>query len=366
MIPNSRELSELALSGVELIASHQHAGGAYPASPAFPVYQYSWLRDGAFIADAMSRVGSIDSAGRFFQWCAQILVDRRAQILDLIARSRSGETIERDEHPPTRYTLDGELTGEDWWDFQLDGYGAWIWALVEHARRHNSDLSTYAEALELSATYLCEFWQQPCYDWWEEHPDDVHPSTLGAILAGLRAARSSSLLSPATDTACDQACREIEQVLSGPALVDCRLKKSLDRSDVDASLISVFTPFDAIDPHSAIAEATYAAIVRDLAPDGVHRYLADTYYGGGRWLVLAGFVGWHEARTGRHELALTRLRWMHEHVSPDGFLPEQVPALSLHPDWISVWEQKWGPVATPLLWSHAMYISLAHALGLID
>ena len=28
----------------------------------------------------------------------------------------------------------------------------------------------------------------PCYDWWEEHADGVHPSTLAAITAGLRAA----------------------------------------------------------------------------------------------------------------------------------------------------------------------------------
>ena len=30
-------------------------------------------------------------------------------------------------------------------------------------------------------------WSQPCYDWWEEHPDHEHVSTLGAIAAGLDA-----------------------------------------------------------------------------------------------------------------------------------------------------------------------------------
>lgn len=366
MIPDSRELIELARTSVEVIASNQDAGGAYPASPAFAVYGYSWFRDGAFIADAMSRAGAPDSARRFFGWCARVLVDRRALVGDLVARSQRGELIARDEHLPTRYTLAGELGSDEWWDFQLDGYGAWMWSLLEHVRRHDDDLAAYSDAVELSTVYLCEFWNQPCFDWWEEHPDDRHPSTIGAVRAGLGAARRSGLLAPEVDSVCAGVCAEIDAVLAGPAVVDGHLRKSLGRTDVDASLISLFTPFDVIDPASAVAEATYAAIARDLAPDGVHRYLTDTFYGGGRWLVLAGFVGWHEARTGRGDLALSRLRWMRDHATAQGLLPEQVPALSLHPEWVPVWEGKWGPVATPLLWSHAMYISLADALGLLQ
>ena len=36
------------------------------------------------------------------------------------------------QYLPTRYTLDGELEPEvdDWPNFQLDGYGTWLWALL--------------------------------------------------------------------------------------------------------------------------------------------------------------------------------------------------------------------------------------------
>ena len=44
-----------------VIAGNQAASGAYPASPTFPVYRYCWFRDGAFIADAMSRAGRVES-----------------------------------------------------------------------------------------------------------------------------------------------------------------------------------------------------------------------------------------------------------------------------------------------------------------
>ena len=56
------ELGALAQRSVEIITAHQDVGGAYPASPTFRVYRYSWLRDGSFIADAMSRAGAVASA----------------------------------------------------------------------------------------------------------------------------------------------------------------------------------------------------------------------------------------------------------------------------------------------------------------
>ena len=70
-------LEALARHSVGVIRAHQATTGAYLASPAFPVYRYSWFRDGAFIADAMSRAGDIESAEAFFGWCAGILAARQ-------------------------------------------------------------------------------------------------------------------------------------------------------------------------------------------------------------------------------------------------------------------------------------------------
>ena len=53
-------LAEVAQRSREIIAEHQHPNGAYPASPTFSAYRgYSWLRDGAFIAEGMSRAGAV-------------------------------------------------------------------------------------------------------------------------------------------------------------------------------------------------------------------------------------------------------------------------------------------------------------------
>ena len=77
-------LADLLRHSVGVIESNQAETGAYIASPAFPVYRYCWFRDGAFIADAMSRAGRIESAERFFDWCARILTDRANTIVSQV------------------------------------------------------------------------------------------------------------------------------------------------------------------------------------------------------------------------------------------------------------------------------------------
>jgi GH15 family glucan-1,4-alpha-glucosidase len=358
-------LGRLARRSVEIIRVNQDAGGAYLASPAFPVYRYSWFRDGAFIADAMSRAGEIASADAFFAWCARVITDRAGQVTSLVERARRGESVPTNEHLPTRFTVDGAEVDEEWWDFQLDGYGTWMWALDTHCRRHSAAAEALLPAVELCIDYLAAFWSEPCYDWWEEHADGVHPSTLCAIAAGLRAAVTLGVRLDVADRA-TRAADDIVELVDGKGVLDGHLVKTIDRGDaVDASLIACSVPFGIVEPGSPVAEATYRAIVDQLAPDGVHRYRADTFFGGGRWVVLAGFVGWYEAATGRAEDARRRLSWMRDQADADGNLPEQVTDHSWDPSFIPVWEERWGPVAQPLLWSHAMYITLADALGLL-
>ena len=58
----------------------------------------------------------------------------------------------------------------------------------------------------------------------------------------------------------------------------------------------------------------------------------------------------------------TRLAWIEAHAAPNGDLPEQVQDNLLRPERYQPWVEKWGTPASPLLWSHAMYLRLHHAL----
>ena len=350
---------------IEIIRGGQAATGAYLASPTFPTYQFSWFRDGAFIADAMSRVGEIASAEGFFGWCARILTDRRDLVLDLVARGgRNVEDVAPTEHLHTRYTVDGQETGQDWQDFQLDGYGAWLWALDEHARRHDRPREAFLEGAELTVAYLCAFWSSPSYDWWEENGELRHPSSLAPIRAGLLAAASWPELDPALAERARTAAAEIESLVAAEGVHDGHLTKWLGSTEVDASLVACFTPFRLYPADSAVADATVARIERELAPAGVHRFLADTYYGGGEWVLLAGFLGWYHADRGDTARAMQLLDWMAAQATEDLELPEQLAGSALHPHRHDEWVERWGAIATPLLWSHAMYLTLATALGI--
>jgi GH15 family glucan-1,4-alpha-glucosidase len=121
------------------------------------------------------------------------------------------------------------------------------------------------------------------------------------------------------------------------------------------------------EPDHPWVTVTIRQIEADLVhAGGVHRYLGDTYYGGGEWLLLAGFLGWHYAETGRTSDARRELAWIASHANERDELPEQTPDHLLAPAELPGWETRWGAIATPLLWSHAMFLTLAFELGAVN
>jgi GH15 family glucan-1,4-alpha-glucosidase len=365
MASDDARLSALARASIDIILANQAPSGAYLASPAFPVYRYSWLRDGAFIADAMSRIGQVASADAFFGWCATTIEARTDRIDRLVARAAAGEAITASEHLHTRYTINGAETDDEWWNFQLDGYGAWLWALGAHHERHGTDVSALLPGALASARYVEAFWTEPSYDWWEEHRDHRHVSTLGAIGAGLRAVAALPGLDPGRAGRFAETAATIHETLVAEGGRLGYLPKWIGGDAVDASLLSIAVPFGLFAPASPLIAGTVQRIERDLVHDGgVHRYLEDTYYGGGEWLLLAAFLGLHYAAVGRADEARTQLEWIAGHAASDGALPEQVDDHLLAPSRRPEWLERWGPVASPLLWSHSMYLALADAVGI--
>ena len=83
---------------------------------------------------------------------------------------------------------------DDWPNFQIDGYGTWLWAVSEHVdiggRRRSS--TSWARAWSWPVSYLEAVDLDPCYDCWEENGQAVHTSTLACVYGGLSA--SAALL----------------------------------------------------------------------------------------------------------------------------------------------------------------------------
>lgn len=353
-------------SSRQLITSLQLPNGAYPASPTFSAYQgYCWFRDGSFIADGMSAAGESGSASAFFDWCAMVIKKHESRITEIIAASESGTPAPDEKMLPARFTFDGELGTDDWWDFQLDGYGTWLWAAAEHGRRHAIDTAPWQRAAALTVDYLLSSWHRPCFDWWEEHSEQTHVSTLGCVAAGLRAAADAGLVSGARADSARRVAEEIVMRIRTAGVRDGHLTKWEGTSAVDASLSALIGPLTVIGASSSLARSTLDAIEQDLTvDDGVHRFAVDTFFGGGQWPLLSCFLGLAWVNVGDDVRARELLSWAARQANPDGDLPEQVAHHLLFPDREREWIDRWGPVATPLLWSHAMVLRLAAELNI--
>ena len=131
---------------------------------------------------------------------------------------------------------------------------------------------------------------------------------------------------------------------------------------VDGSLLACLTSYGTVPLNDPIAERTVEAVRTYLLREGVYRYVGDTFYGGGEWIILTAWLGWYEALTGDTASAHRRLTWIASHAE-DGLLPEQVVGHAQQPQYIATWEKTWGPVAKPLLWSHGMFLTLAMECG---
>ena len=316
-------VTHLKERSIQVILEGQAPTGAYIAAPTFKNYQFSWFRDGSFIADAMSRVGEPESAEAFFDWAARVVATRAEKI-------RAGGILH------ARYTAAGDESEDAWPNHQLDGFGTLVWAMHEHAARHGTSLAKWEEATELIVEYLASRWQEPSHDWWEEY-SAVHPATLASIYAALHLSGH----------------REAEKVRSAINLTQAKL---------DASLVACATPFGAVS--AAEFAPTLLQIEKELVTPGggVFRHPADVYYGGGEWHLLTCFLGWHYAENGRRAEAEAKLARVAMQMDENGWLPEQSPEYLLAPEHYDVWVAKWGPSARPLLWSHAMFLTLASVL----
>ncbi|MFP5335245.1 MAG: glycoside hydrolase family 15 protein [Actinomycetes bacterium] len=367
----TERLTWLARRSHEIIAAHQHADGAYPASPTFSAYRgYAWLRDGSFTAEGVSRYGDVESAGRFHDWVGTVLARRRDQVEQLVTERCGGRVPVVEAMLPTRFTLDGRDGSDPWWDFQTDGYGMWLWSVVTHAERHGLDPQCWRTGVEVATDYATAFWDLPCYDWWEEHAEHRHVSTLGALHAGLSAAARSGLLDRGRAERAVHAASAARDLVMTEGLVEStegpHLAKWIGAEAVDGSLPACIVPFGLLDPADPVAAATLDAVARDLDVDGgVHRYRADVFYGGGQWLLLSCLLGWNRAVAGDRAEGLRYLEWVAGHALASGEMPEQVPDHLLHATSRQEWLDRWGSVATPLLWSHGMYLVLADELDLL-
>jgi GH15 family glucan-1,4-alpha-glucosidase len=275
-----------------------------------------------------------ESAYRFHRWVAERVNERKDLVQMALIKVRSGAKLAESEILHTRYRLDGadEEPG-NWPNFQLDGFGTWLWALNEHQKQNPEGrlAQEILEAAELVADYLSELWSLPCYDCWEEFPNHIHPHTLAAIYGGLQAHTelTSRNHKPVTDA--------IQKQLLAGAETFGHFVKFSDSPAVDASLLGLAVPYGVVAPDHPMMRKTVGQIESTiLRGGGLHRYGQDSYYGGGAWILLTAWLGWYyiELAGKCPEWApelLPKIQicqsWIEARVSHEQKLPEQVAVM---------------------------------------
>jgi isomaltose glucohydrolase len=351
------QLDALQKSSIRIICENQSSTGGYVASPNFAVYNYSWFRDGAFIAYAMSLVGEIDSAKAFHIWAAENINKRSTKISDLISRNRSGEQIDPEDHLHCRYSIDGLEADEDWTNFQLDGFGTWLWAANEFRNNGNILDQSIFSATTTLIPYLIEFWATPSFDWWEESFGEQHVSTIGCISAGLLAIQGWQEISPELRASALATALEIKDFVMEFGVVNQHLTKWIGTDALDGSLAALIAPMNWI-TETEIARKTLYEISHQLGDLGTHRHVNDVYFGGGPWPLLSVFLALGKASMGETDSVKRTLEWLVQCTNEAFELPEQLPVDLLYPEERDGWIEKWGTPAQPLLWSHAMFLIL--------
>jgi len=375
--------SNLYNESIQIIKANQAQTGAYVASPNFSNYQYCWLRDGSFIAHAMDLAGEYDSARAFYRWVGKVIKRYAHKVDNLEKNLLKGLPIGNDSYLHTRYSISGQEEAEEnnWGNFQVDGYGSWLWALQNHVRITGDFLlmNELKEEIYTNLRYLRLAWKLPSYDCWEENPEYLNSYSLGAIHAGFASIEKMSTmgLKGINQDRVRIDSQEVKGFLLRYGIHDGRLVKLIwprrpgeepgpvIESGVDASLMALAIPFEVVSIKAPVFITTINAIESTLhIPDGgVYRYELDTYYGGGEWLLLTAWLGWYYSRSGQISKAEKLRSWIEEKADSQGNLPEQINDHLLAPECYPYWLTRWGPVASPLLWSHAMYIILEKELS---
>jgi GH15 family glucan-1,4-alpha-glucosidase len=306
----------------------------------------------------MDVVEHYESSERFHEWVANIVNNRRELIRHAISKSEAGEFLDETEFLHTRYFVNGLEGKEQWPNFQLDGFGTWLWSLARHKEISKSTLpEDWIQAAELVADYLIALWEKPCYDCWEEFSNKIHTYTLAAINGGLKA------FSVLTGIDNSNVLAKIKKCVYENAFSNGHFTKYIGTDIVDASLLGLAVPYGFVEPDNPMMRATVDEIeIKLTGSGGIRRNQNDTYYGGGEWILLTAWLGWYYVIIGDYSKAKSTMQWVEEQADHANNLPEQVSGSLIAPIYYQHWTNKWGESAKTLLWSHAKYLILHNAL----
>ncbi|MBN1157122.1 glycoside hydrolase family 15 [Candidatus Woesearchaeota archaeon] len=246
----------------------QNDHGLFSASPnKLTGYDKVWIRDNIYEALGLEAVNDHDAVVKTYRALLDLLRKHESKIDGAIAKRPN----HADHYIHPRYcplTL-CEIPGT-WGNKQNDAIGALLFKMADLERkgvkiiRNGIDLMIIRKLVDYLAAI--EYWHDKDNGMWEEN-DEVHASSVGACVAGLKAIDG---IVPVKK----------ELIAKGEHALNALLPRESETKIVDLALLSLIYPYDVISREQAlkILENVESILVRGK---GVIRYVGDKYYNNG-------------------------------------------------------------------------------------
>lgn len=326
-----------------LLKSLQYESGLFSASSKKVVtgYDKAWMRDNVYVGLAFLELDEREEVMKMYTAFISILLKHEWKI-DYAISARpefSYQYIHPRYHPETF-----DEFWESWGNKQNDSIGALLYFFGTAAKRNFPVLQNENEkrVIQKLAAYLqvIEYWQDQDSGVWEEW-EEIHASSLGACVAGLKTVKETGIEIP------DELIRKGDDMLHYELLP----RESHDKF-CDLSLLTLIYPFNILSNEEAknVIKSIEYHLVKTK---GIIRYKGDAYYNKNwdrwseeaEWTFGFSFLALAYHSLGEKERALFSLEKARETVNEKGEIPELYYSNSQEHN-----------ENTPLAWSEAMYL----------
>jgi len=321
---------------IQILRELQAPSGLMMASQANVTtgYNRAWLRDNVYEALGFEAMKDKKSVVKIYRALLDILLKHENKIDHAIAEKPDA----RFKYIHARYdphTLD-EIW-EEWGNKQNDAVGA---ILVKIGDLEEEGIAVIRNIDDLRIIqklvwYLesIEYWQDEDNGVWEEN-EEVHASSVGACVAGLRKISKIVDVSP-------------ELVMKGQETLNFLLPRESATKDVDLALLSLIYPFNIVNDkqREQILKNVEEKLVRER---GVIRYIEDQYYhknGEAEWTMGLPWLAIIYKQMNRPDKYALYMRKCVEVINDKGEMPELYFAGSTEHNENS-----------PLGWGQALYL----------
>ena len=246
-------------------------------------YGHAWVRDNIYVALAHEAAGRHDVSRNILEAIAAFYRKHSKRFKAIL----EGRTDPKQAQARPHIRFNGATlreTSEQWPHAQNDALGYFLWLYCRLARA--GGLAPDGNLLSLFVRYFeaIRYWKDEDSGHWEERPK-IEASSIGAVLAGLRALRElvhdnkpPVRRSGAPDFGpLDRIIAKGEKALASILPSECVQSDPLKHRRYDAALLFLAYPLDVVD--DVMGQRIVGDVIEHLqGAYGIRRYLGDSYW----------------------------------------------------------------------------------------